>query len=919
MYLLANPGREKTPEEKREIAKNYKPGDVVLPPLPARRARPEDAEDRRLLDEVRQLSLWSSRGTRSEEAGQTRDGRPGQRRRQSGSDGVSGRHGEHRTPDGRTRQRESSRIPARDAAGRAGGSQAQEESPRQIEHQSSLRSMLSAPDINWAAIEQEIARQIIEDGLLDDLDLSNIDISEEDEISERIAEAYRRRQGMRPRIEHLLRRGQQGERPNRREGGTERRQRTHSRSQSASIQTRDTRRTRPAGAQSNNSASRDEQRRTPAGPTRRSTSSIPSAQPDRRTSDITQAAVRSSIDGSHRPHSFQTPRTQQAVSTDHAQEGSSGRSRSDAARGPVDGSHDVGGLNSVGMISDHHARIDGLESSQRPSTPPLSNQHRHQSADAAASQARPHVDSTSDPSHRNTQVAHGTVTTPARTRTILYPEPSISCNRCQKAHIEYDLHYNCSQCDNCDFNLCLDCYRQGRGCHHWYGFGYAAWAKYERMAPAGGYAPNHPLPHTLSGHRYLRPTQPSVQQGSEASSNRRSMTMMTTEDPRRRLQEGVFCSMCGNFANPCFWKCDTCNEGEWGFCNTCINTGHSCTHFLLPLIHLSSSPKENSSPTVQDKLTSTTTPAFATLLRDPWAIEQGPLKPLTMSTACNVCRLPIQPSSTRYHCFQCNGGDYDICSPCYLKLCSNGKITPENGSKGWRRCLRGHRMIVVGFEDRDGGRRRVVVRDLVGGWALKEEVDDDDAEDKVQHGAAAAAAADGDVGAAAGRVLAPRNPNTGITARRNKSSQPNHHSWTWREGPDGRRESKIISHGSSSSGIPSSTRGKTTNSSSGGSSTLPTPSNPITTNAAAAATNVMTSDATPATPHFPPDGGVGMRVLAIWSYYPAPNVTDELLFPRGAEIREVENINGDWYWGCYAGHKGLFPGPYVTVIDMVGN
>lgn len=30
-------------------------------------------------------------------------------------------------------------------------------------------------------------------------------------------------------------------------------------------------------------------------------------------------------------------------------------------------------------------------------------------------------------------------------------------------------------------------------------------------------------------------------------------------------------------------------------------------------------------------------------------------------------------------------------------------------------------MVVVGFEDRDGGQRRIVVRELVGGYTLKEE------------------------------------------------------------------------------------------------------------------------------------------------------------------------------------------------------
>ncbi|KAL8998642.1 MAG: hypothetical protein Q9169_002302 [Polycauliona sp. 2 TL-2023] len=48
---------------------------------------------------------------------------------------------------------------------------------------------------------------------------------------------------------------------------------------------------------------------------------------------------------------------------------------------------------------------------------------------------------------------------------------------------------------------------------------------------------------------------------------------------------------------------------------------------------------------------------------------------------------------------------------------------------------------------------------------------------------------------------------------------------------------------------------------------------------------------------YPPSGGYGMRALAIWSYWPEEQAADELLFPRGAEIGEVEDVNGDWFLG----------------------
>ncbi|KAL8868440.1 MAG: hypothetical protein Q9198_008177, partial [Flavoplaca austrocitrina] len=68
-----------------------------------------------------------------------------------------------------------------------------------------------------------------------------------------------------------------------------------------------------------------------------------------------------------------------------------------------------------------------------------------------------------------------------------------------------------------------------------------------------------------------------------------------------------------------------------------------------------------------------------------------------------------------------------------------------------------------------------------------------------------------------------------------------------------------------------------------------------------------TASAMPLLRKYPPNGGTGMRALAVWSYWPEDGATDELPFPRGAEIREVEDINGDWFLGSYCGKMGVFP------------
>ena len=64
----------------------------------------------------------------------------------------------------------------------------------------------------------------------------------------------------------------------------------------------------------------------------------------------------------------------------------------------------------------------------------------------------------------------------------------------------------------------------------------------------------------------------------------------------------------------------------------------------------------------------------------------------------------------------------------------------------------------------------------------------------------------------------------------------------------------------------------------------------------------------------PPDGGTGMRCLALYSYFPNEGIMDELTFPKNAEIREVEDKNGDWFCGVYAGTMSLFPSNHVQVL-----
>lgn len=101
------------------------------------------------------------------------------------------------------------------------------------------------------------------------------------------------------------------------------------------------------------------------------------------------------------------------------------------------------------------------------------------------------------------------------------------------------------------------------------------------------------------------------------------------------------------------------------------------------------------------------------------------LLPSASLVDCDICHLPIPARSSRFHCYQCSDGDYDVCTECYASLVAAGKISQANGPTGWRRCLHGHRMAVVGHHDtsyRDG-HVRLTLHGQVGGRRLREDLD----------------------------------------------------------------------------------------------------------------------------------------------------------------------------------------------------
>ncbi|KAJ5083957.1 hypothetical protein NUU61_008536 [Penicillium alfredii] len=824
MILVAHPDRVKSVAEKEEIAQRYNPGDSVFPaaPAPDDNAGDEDDDDRRLLEEVRELSLRESRAQARRE-----NRRTGQQSRARERNSQP----ERQTDDGRSRRRREDDA-IRPHAARPHG----DERTRRIEHQSSLRSLLSLSDAE--TMEEEILRQIVEDGLLDDIDLDNLGTAQEEELTERIADAYRRR--------HLQRSHSRQ--------GQERRQspeRQQARSQSARRSTEVTPSAREQGSR-RPPVSRPHLFDTPAPPQRPGHSihqrrNSEQASGRHRTSPVSNQA--SVSEDALRP----AARSSSDMTTERSRSSQTGRVRSDSSTvRPRRATESEQNISDVwmggGREQSSSRRVTSQSANNSPTSvvsPMLNASHNSTPTDhPASSLSSPLVPGRAERRSRPSSSRSNAPQSP----TVQFTEPSHSCGRCGKMNIQYELHKRCPQCKEGNFHLCLRCYRSGRGCLQWNGFSTSARATLEWILASSNHRPPqiHESGHILWSIRYDRPPDTARQTNS-------GERQMTSDNPARRLQAGLFCDICLSSANECYWKCGQCNEGDWGFCNHCVNQGRCCTHPLLPIRRIAQVPFSSATVAPADP---TNTP---TILPDTESY-----KILSFSTNCDICTYPIPASVTRFHCLECNSGDYDVCTNCYLKLVATCKISKENGHNGWRRCLAGHRMIIVGFEDHHDGQRRVIVRDLVGGRALKDE-----------H--------------VARSPRPPPQPAADLSRLRKLGLETG----AGRRGPSASRLRTAVPLSNHSHHAVSTS--ELSNTSSG---------SPVSQHASSFR-------------RFPPNGGVGLIAHALWSWYPEEEVEDELVFPRGAEITEAENINDDWFWGCYAGRTGLFPGAHVRIVGEV--
>lgn len=828
MFLQANPGKAKLDEEKEEIAKKYSPGDAVLPVEQNETGSGEqDEEDRRLMEEVTAMSLREVGIGDQSSTSSSQDGQSFRHRqvRNAGSGERADNERNRRQRDDRGVRRQTRQQAGRSSGG-TDGMAARSRTARQIGHQASLRSLLSTSDKGKVTIEEEILRQIVEEGLLDGIDLDSLDQAQEEELSERIAEAYRRRH--QHRVDSQRRSSENAIRPRESDHRRSRSQSQTAHDQSTATATESSRqppvsqpqRLQPAGT---DPASRGHQRRASDQGNRRRETSPALVNHESSSNATLRPAARSSSDITNQRHRPQTgkSKTREPLSVAVPRRATESESNVPRAWSAITRTGRQTGTSIAATTGETQISSKGSRPAPLPGSSLLPRDPLRPERSAAS---RP------SSSHSNA----------SRVSPRLYPEPSISCDRCGRSGIQYDLHKNCSECHNGNYNLCLRCYRQGQGCLRWSGFGPSGQSKLEqRPSPPGQSNNTSESFHILRSQRYRRPAE-------TASRSLNDGRELTSDNPANRIEDGLFCDICLSLSNECFFQCSRCNEGEWGFCRRCVNQGKCCTHPLFPIRRIQ---QESAAPSAG----STRSPPSVPVANESYDV-------LSFFTKCDICTSAIPPSVTRYHCPTCNDGDYDVCTNCYLKLVASGKISKENGHSGWRRCINGHRMIVVGFEDFEHGQRRVVVRDLVGGHTFKDSYVQPQGQNQ----------------SSAGKGAAIISPELGSGE------------WYWKDGSERRKKA-------------SRTR---TNSNINGPETGP-PSSPTIAPPVSSARR------------FPPDGGMGLVVLAMWSYYPDDDVKDELLFPRGAEITETENVNDEWFWGYYAGTTGLFPGTYGRVIREV--
>lgn len=923
LFLAANPDRDRTQQDKEDMDKMYKsdgtrPGDKILPKVERRRERRHRREEgdaaareRQMIEEARQRSLQDFDNSSS--ATTLVPPRPDHDRTSRSASGD--REGRRQRRRERERQREQTSLVVPDSSHQT-HSQEQEadhpgssppvSSPRhpdavearqreqRMSHQTSLRSLVSASENGTGTgdslDEARIMQEILDEGLLGEIDVDSLTEAEQDLLAERIAELYRQR--------HPRSGRPSNQQPPMHSPPLNTNELTPQSAMQITSAPRQRSSSRSRSATYDSSVGESDTRL-------RSHSSRPPPAP---VNTVMRSNSSSSVTIGHRRRTSEQSRNYQRPT---------GSRQSSIERNPASSSvaGHVGTHSEPPTSREHRPSVIGGRTNTDPASAPRASDawlqagaedRRLQSRNANSPSRSPRYTQTMPIDGHPAELANSPrigqafvveldSTTPnvSRATTAQYTEPSVACYRCEKVDIQYEIYRHCQ---SCDVDLCMRCYREGKGCKHWYGFGHVAEDNFEASKTTND---TTEPPHLLIGRQYCRPAETSIMNTRTSPRTQEIIPSVTKSDPKYRLREGHFCDRCGTFANSQFWLCDICNDGEWGFCKKCVQEHNCCTHPLLPVafvpqsqaqiqqslthdlatLNLRSQPQTRPiqpRPLSLSALPTTATNMISTTSRPitPNSVSSSTGLPrshpgygydyLSINVDCDMCHNIIFPSVPRYHC-PTHATDFDICSSCYASFLVQSRMRRDRDATntaemiaGWRKCPLGHRMIVLAFEadDEDGAMRRVVKNDLVGGRKMNES----------------------DI----------KNWNATHNAYASTTSPPtspplvSRGTWIWKENSDGTRK----------------TRSRTSTLISAGSG-------------AGASTSFSGNSAS--TLRFPPDGGLGTRGSAVYPYWPEDGEAGagELVLPRGAEVTEMEDVNGDWWSGVYAGDVGVFPAGYV--------
>ncbi|KAI5803822.1 hypothetical protein EDC01DRAFT_611603 [Geopyxis carbonaria] len=238
-----------------------------------------------------------------------------------------------------------------------------------------------------------------------------------------------------------------------------------------------------------------------------------------------------------------------------------------------------------------------------------------------------------------------------------------SCDGCSKS-INTLVHYECTGCNL--FHLCIDCQRSGTSCR----------------APGPGHLFH---PQRLAGNY--------------------------------QLQIGLFCSMCHEWTDEdrnerqdapktFFWHCDTCNDGAWTYCQSCVRKGRCCSHTLTLWTNSRTINSGSRNPSIRGVSQAAVIAGLprSTSVEPPtaWLQARGYRRWLNYRCKCDICHMYIPGSQTWQHCYTC--GNFDTCMRCpHYRL--NDPV-PES-------CPNNHPLSILTLDRAQGGTIRPIKRPRV--------------------------------------------------------------------------------------------------------------------------------------------------------------------------------------------------------------